>query len=230
MTYRTIELEPTTPAPLRRARTGRRIAAGLIGFIGLLLTLAGIALVSVHLTARDGDGYYTEDAQLHSSGYAIATEDINLGGFVPLNQIGTIRVRAEAPDGNPLFVGIADTADADRYLRGVKHSEVADYRDHGSATYTELTGHSPRTPPADQNFWIAQSEGAGQRTLDWDTASGSWTIVAMNPNASAGVAIDADVGAKIGWLIWAGIGATLIGFALIGGAVALWRGRTPPKR
>jgi hypothetical protein len=72
--------------------------------------------------------------------------------------------------------------------------------------YTKLAGHAPATPPAHQNFWIAQSEGSGQRTLDWGTASGNWTIVAMNPDGSAGVAIDADVGTKIGWLIWAGLG------------------------
>jgi hypothetical protein len=72
--------------------------------------------------------------------------------------------------------------------------------------YTKLAGHAPATPPAHQNFWIAQSEGSGQRTLDWGTTSGNWTIVAMNPDGSAGVAIDADVGTKIGWLIWAGLG------------------------
>jgi|1186.fasta_scaffold260601_1 hypothetical protein len=227
MNHTTIDLEPTTRASSRPARAGRRIASGMTGFVGLLLALAGLALVVVHLTARDDDGFYTTDAQLHSGGYAIATEDIDLGGFVPNGLIGTVRVRAEAQNGKPVFIGIADTADADRYLHGVRHSEVADFRDHGNSTYTQLAGHSPASPPAGQRFWIAQSQGPGQRTLNWDTASGNWTIVAMNPDASAGVRVDADVGAKVGWLIWAGIGLTLVGCALIGGAVALARGGRP---
>jgi uncharacterized membrane protein len=230
MNHTTIELQPTTSAASRPARAGRRVASGLTAFVGLLLALAGIVLVSVHITARDDDGYYTADAQLHSGGYAIATEDVDLGGLVPQDLVGTIRLRADAQDGKPLFIGIADTADADRYLRGVKHSEVADFRDDGNSTYTELAGHAPAATPARQKFWIAQSQGAGQRTLDWDPASGNWTIVAMNADASRGLTVDADAGTKVGWLIWAGIGLTLVGLALIAAAVALWRGGRSPRQ
>jgi hypothetical protein len=224
MTHTTIELDPATRTPSRRARTGRLLLSGITGFVGLLLALAGIALVSVHLTARDADGYYTADTQLQSGGYALTTQKIDLAGVVPDDLLGTVRIRAEADGGKPLFVGIAETSDVQRYLRGVEHSEIADYSDHGEATYTEVRGHAPRTQPAAQGFWIAQTQGPGQRTVDWDTGSGNWTIVAMNANASAGLALDADVGAKLGWLVWAGVGMTLVGFALVGGAVALARG------
>ena len=83
---------------------------------------------------------------------------------------------------------------------------------------------APRAQPAAEDFWIAQTQGPGQRTVDWDTGSGNWTIVAMNPDASAGLALDADVGTKVGWLLWAGVAMTLVGIALVGGAVALARG------
>ncbi len=224
MTHTTIELDPAARAPSRPARTGRLILSALTGFVGLLLALAGIALISVHLTARDDDGYYTADTTLQSGGYAITTQTINLGGVVPDDVLGTVRIRAEADGGKPLFVGIAQTADAERYLRGVEQSQIDDYGDHGKATYTELGGHAPRAQPAAEDFWIAQTQGPGQRTVDWDTGSGNWTIVAMNPDASAGLALDADVGTKVGWLLWAGVAMTLVGIALVGGAVALARG------
>ncbi len=143
MTHTTIELDPAARAPSRPARTGRLILSALTGFVGLLLALAGIALISVHLTARDDDGYYTADTTLQSDGYAITTQTINLGGVVPDDLLGTVRIRAEADGGKPLFVGIAETADAERYLRGVEQSEIDDYGDHGGATYTELGGHAP---------------------------------------------------------------------------------------
>jgi hypothetical protein len=224
MTHTTIELDPATRTPSRPARIGRLILSGLTGFVGLLVALAGIAAVSVYFTARDDDGYYTADTQLQSASYALTTGKIDLAGVVPDDVLGTVRIQAEADGGKPLFVGVAPTADAERYLRGVQHSQIDDYRDHGDATYTELGGHAPRTRPADQSFWISQSEGSGQRTLEWDTGSGDWTLVAMNPDGSAGLALAADVGTKFGWLVWAGLGVALVGFALVGGAVALARG------
>jgi hypothetical protein len=226
MTHTTIELEPATSTPSRPSRTGRMILSGLTGFVGLVLALAGIAAVSLYLTGRDDDGYYTQDTNLHSGGYAITSEGIHLGGLVPDDLLGTIRVRAEADGGEPLFVGIAATSDANRYLRGVERSKVDDYSDHGGATYTEIAGNAPRTRPADEDFWVSQSEGPGQRTLDWDTGSGNWTIVAMNADGSSGLAVDADVGKKVGWLVWAGLALALVGLALVGAAVAMAR-RSP---
>src|SRR4051794_22690530 len=105
MSHTTIELESALRTPSRPARTGRLILSGMTGFVGLLLALAGIALVSVHLTARDDDGYYTSNTTLQSTGYAVTSEGIHLGGVVPDDILGKIRVRAESDDGGPLFIG-----------------------------------------------------------------------------------------------------------------------------
>ena len=38
----------------------------------------------------------------------------------------------------------------------------------------------------------------------------------MNANASPGVDINVDAGAKVSWLIWVGIGLTIIGLGFTG--------------
>ena len=177
---------------------------------------------------RDDDGFYTADTALRSNGYALATDTLNVNGPIPDDLLGTIRIRATANDAKPLFLGIARTADVNRYLKGVERSEIDDFTDGGKATYTQMPGKAPQSRPGDKPFWVTQSEGPGQRSLDWNTGSGNWTIVAMDLDASAGVALDADAGVKIGWAIWAGLGLTLVGFALLAGAVLIGRrGRLP---
>ena len=43
----------------------------------------------------------------------------------------------------------------------------------------------------------------------------------MNADAERGVAVDADVGAELDWLIWAGVGMAALGLAMTAGGVAL---------
>jgi hypothetical protein len=43
----------------------------------------------------------------------------------------------------------------------------------------------------------------------------------MNPDGSAGLAVEADAGVEIGWLIWVGLGLTLVGLVMVAGFIAL---------
>jgi hypothetical protein len=71
-----------------------------------------------------------------------------------------------------VFVGIAARDDVDRYLGGVGHSQVDDFGD-GSARYTQVAGRAPSSDPAVESFWLAQSEGAGSQTVEWDVEGGT---------------------------------------------------------
>jgi len=64
-------------------------------------------------------------------------------------------------------------------------------------------------------------EGPGTQTLTWDPAGGSWAIVVANADAASGVAVDATVGAKVGWLIWVAIGLLVGGAVLLAGGIAM---------
>jgi hypothetical protein len=204
--------------------TGGRVATLVAGIvvacIAVLLVLAGIALLVVHGATRDDDGYYTTGTErLSTGGYALTVENLDLGGDVdslPEDVLGRVRIRAERPDGRPVFVGIARDDDLERYLRGVRVAKVTDL---DPPEYDMRPGGAPRRPPGDVRFWVASAEGPGRQAADWDVEGGEWSVVAMNADASRRVVVDADVGAKVGWLLGAGIGA-LVGGLLVGGAGA----------
>ena len=227
MTANTLNLPSATETPKPRSRVATALAV-VVGAFGTLLLLAGIGLAVAQVAADESDGYYVEGAELSTDGYAIATNEIALDSGlegVPSDLVGDIRVRAEATGAGPLFIGIARAADVDRYLHGVEVSRVDDFGNDGDPKYEQVAGKAPASAPAKQDFWLEQSQGTGQRELLWNPEPGRWSVVAMNADGSPGVAIDGDVGAKLGWLVWVEIGLGVFGLALIGGAVAIGRSR-----
>jgi hypothetical protein len=220
--------QPTPPARADKTgwTTGRVLAVvfgSLAALLGLALLLGGAALIGAHASSRDSDGYYTTGTErLATATYALSVEDLDLGSdaadVVPKDILGTIRIRAERPGGRPIFVGIGPGRDVDAYLRGVAHAEVNDLNPPG---YAVSRGGAPRRPPSDERFWVASTQGSGRQAVSWDVEGGDWAIVAMNADGTRRVVIDADVGAKVGWLLGAGIGLVIVGLLLLAGGVAL---------
>jgi hypothetical protein len=209
--------------------TGGRVVAmvlsSLAALIGLGFLLGGLALIGVHALARDDDGYYTSSKEeLRSSGYAITADRINLGAGVaddlPDDLLGSLRVRAESIQGRPIFLGIGRTPDVQRYLGRVAHAEITRIH-YGRVFFDQVPGRAPATPPGAQNFWVAESQGAGARRIDWDLKTGVWTVAVLNADAARGVGVSADIGAKIDWLIWLGIGLLVVGGVLTATGVTL---------
>ena len=173
--------------------TGGRVAALVSGiviaFIGLALVVGGIGLLIVHGATRDDDGYYTTGTErLATAAHALTVEDIdNWGGdavsSVPEDLLGRVRVRAERPAGQPVFVGIAHDDDLDAYLQGVRRAEVTDL---DPPEYDLHSGGAPRLLPGAETFWVASAEGRGRQAADWDVEGGHWSVVAMNADGPAG--------------------------------------------
>jgi len=197
------------------------VFTGLGGLIGLALLVAGVTVLAVYAFGRDDDGYFNTDRQhLESASYAITSERIDLGAdevdWAPHGILGHIRVQVESD--RPLFVGIGSDSDVDRYLDGVAHDELVDF--HGDRPVFDVQqGRAPRTPPEAQDFWVAEAEGPGEQSLVWDAEFGRWTAVVMNADANRGVDVEADVGVKLGWAIWVGLGLLLVGLLMSAGAV-----------
>ncbi len=227
MTPAATEESSTAPAP---AQPGSNWTAGRVigmvftslgGLIGLALLVAGVTVLAAYAFARDDDGYFNTDRQqLESASYAITSEKIDLGAdevdWAPHGILGDIRVQAESD--RPVFIGIGPDSDVDRYLDGVAHDELVDF--HGDQPEFDVQrGRAPRTPPDKQDFWVARSEGTGEQSLVWDAEFGRWTAVVMNADAGRGVDVEADVGVKLGWAIWAGLGLVLVGLLMSAGAV-----------
>ena len=211
---------PTEPNP-RKTNTVVVVLSSIFGLLGVALLIGGVALIVIHGAGRDDDGYYTSDTELvESDGYAITTDEIDLGaeptGVAPDDIISSLRLRAESEDGQPLFVGIGRTAEVDAYLGEVQRSVVTDFGS-DAVKLDELAGGKPVGAPAKEDIWAFQTQGTGRQTLEWDPQSGSWSAVAMNADAARGVAADLDAGADIGWLIWLGVVLAAVGLALAAG-------------
>ena len=199
------------------------VFASIGGLIGLALLVGGIAVLAAYAFDRDDDGYFNSDRKhLASATYAITTEDNDLGvdeaDWAPDELLGNVRVQVEGD--KPVFVGIGSDDDVDRYLGDVAHDELIDF--HGDdPEFTPHEGSAPRTPPGDQDFWVAESEGSGEQALTWDAEFGRWTAVVMNADAARGVDVEADAGVKLGWAIWAGLGMFVVGLLMSVGAVVV---------
>ena len=217
---------PAPDRPRSNWTAGRVIGmvfASIGGLIGLALLVAGIAVIAVHAFERDDDGYFTSDQeQLESATYAISSEEIDLGAdaddWAPEGLLGEARIHVESS--KPIFIGIGPDVEVDRYLSRVAYDELSDF-DNGEAQLDLHPGGRPQTPPGEQDFWVAEAEGAGAQTLTWDADFGRWTVVVMNADASRGLAIEADAGVKLDWAIWAGIGLLIVGLLMSAGAVAV---------
>jgi hypothetical protein len=218
----------TAASPARRQSkwtAGRVIGmvfASIGGLIGLALLVGGIAVLAAYAFGRD-DGYFNSDRkQLRSATYAITTENIDLGAdefdWAPEKILGKVRVQVESA--KPVFVGIGSDADVDRYLGNVAHDELIDF--HGGHSEFDLhQGGAPRTPPGEQNFWVAQTQGSGEQAVTWDAEFGRWTAVVMNANGARGIDVEADAGIKLSWAIWAGLGMFVVGLLMSVGAVVV---------
>jgi hypothetical protein len=210
----------------RAPRSGSRIALSVVGaiavLIGIVALVGGGALVGVHETQRDSDGYYASgNNDVATPTHAFVSDELDVGTDGPDllfrdGRLGTVRVTATGTDAKPIFVGVARQADVDAYLRGVAHDDVTDF-DLDPFTLDVARSAGTRTPvaPAERNFWAASASGTGEQTVAWPVQRGSWEVVVMNADGTPGVRSELGVGAKLNILL--GIGVALIA---IGGILA----------
>ena len=72
---------PPTPDGGRPADDQRDRITGVIAGLGILVALAGIAIIAAYAFGRDDDGYFTTgDEPLRSKGYAVTSDELDLGG------------------------------------------------------------------------------------------------------------------------------------------------------
>ncbi len=220
--------EANEPPPAYQSKwtAGRVIGtifATVGGLIGLALLIGGIAVLAAYAFGRDDDGYFTSDREtLETTAFAIATDEIDLGvdaaDWAPDEILGDVRIRAEG--GAPIFIGIGSDADVGRYLGGVAHDVLTDFEG-GEPQLEPQQGGPPSGPPGDEDFWVAQAEGAGEQTLNWDADFGRFTALVMNADGSRSVTVEADAGIELDWAVWAGLGLLVVGLAVSLGAVAI---------
>jgi hypothetical protein len=209
---------PAIPAARPSGWTAGRITAlvvgALLGLISLgLLGGAGTAFWA-DWTQRDAGYVTTSVHQFSTAGSALATEPVNLGTagsgwlYGP-GLLGQVRIRVTpANASSTLFVGIGRSADVDRHLAGVNHTVISDFWSEG---VQNVPGGKVGSAPDTQSFWVASTSGTGARSLLWEPAKGSWSVVVMNADGRPGVDVGADMGAKVPALLWIGIALLVLG-------------------
>lgn len=219
---------PTPPtAPARPWTVGRVIAlvAGSVLLLGSLgIGLAGGALAVADQGLRDDDGYLMSGTtELTTATYAITSTSVTVHAdappaLMPDRLLGDVKVTATGSDA-PVFLGIARTADVEKYLGGAEHATLTDLAD-GPAYETSGSG-APALPPTATDIWAAQSSGTGTQQIIWSVRNGDWTVVVMNADASRGVASEVAAGATVPALDW--LVPTLLVLAAVGlaGAIVL---------
>jgi hypothetical protein len=221
---------PWTTAPAPRWGAGRIVALvfGILLLLpGLGLLLGGGVLLWADSAERNDDGYvFSERDAFATDQFALVSERIDLAtgaDWVPLSAaLGTARLEVTASGStDEVFVGIAPVSDGEAYLDGVGRTVIDDLG-FDNPTQTTTSGEAPSGPPADEDFWVAQSSGAGTQSVSWVPADGSWMLVVMNADGSADVSVDARIGATVpalgglGWgLLGSGAFLTLLSVSLL---------------
>jgi hypothetical protein len=215
---------------------GRVIAVVVAALVFLLaggLLAGGTTLAVADQNLRDDDGYLMSPTEtLSTGGFAIASEPLRIdtgasADWVPRSLLGKVRLEAQAPAGQDVFIGVARTSDAAAYLAGVRHATLVDFREvDGRATpmYRVSPGGAPEALPGDTNIaetWVASASGSGRQQLVWDPGAGDYTLVVMNADGTAGVSADMSAGATVPVLSGIVVGMLVAGGVLLIVSIAL---------
>ena len=235
----------------RRTRPGQwvlLVLGTLLTALGLAALVSGLVLAGAAAAQQDGrfltaspDRHQTITYALVGPPAVLDVGDAQLSPVPFLDQLGRVQVRVTAADPQQdIFVGVAETADVDRYLDGVAHAELGRATESGDDTRARVPGERVPDRPGNQTFWADSDQGPGTRELTLDLRSGSWTLVVMNADATRPVWADLQLGARsdllgplAGGQLVGGLAGLVVGLPLLLlGAAGLGRDidpRTPPR-
>jgi hypothetical protein len=196
----TAESEPEEPATRPAGSSPIRAVGVIVGALLLLVGLAGAAGGGGLLWLdghRDSAGLVSAPAQRYTDdGYALRFDADDLA---PVDRdwpwvgdvLGDVRIEVSAVDGEPMFAGIARTADVARFLNGVPHRRFHDYQDYRHmAVAGPMSSARPPGMPGGMGMWVDSASGMGTLTLDWVPQPGDWSLVVMNTRAQPGLRAD----------------------------------------
>jgi hypothetical protein len=225
----TVIKEHVAPTPTVDRRRVVRLVFGSLALLAALgLIGAAIAGIVGLETNRDATGYFvTHTHQYRTSSYALSTQSLDVGGITGALEAGLVRLRITATSNDaakPLFIGIAHTADVNRYLARIEHDELRDISfDPFKIDYRRLATGAPKALPSTQTFWKTRVTGVGTQTISWPVERGHWSAVVMNADGTRRVSVDARVAARVAGVWWFVVAAFVLGALSLVGGVALVR-------
>jgi hypothetical protein len=221
----TTEQQPTA-VPIQHRRKSRAVpvtVGAVLATIGSVVALAGGGV----LAAAGDDGTIgsggqhevstTTSALVSSTATIEDTRDVASALGQP-----RIGIQATSRDGRDVFVGVARTADVDRYVGGAQIDRVTNIDGPPFKVEKHSEGKASDTlkPPASQDFWVAQSSGK-RADLDWKVKDGDYRVVVMHADGSRGVTVGSHFEVGIPYLSTLGLTGMLIGIVMLGGGIVL---------
>ncbi|MDJ0408277.1 DUF4389 domain-containing protein [Rhodococcoides fascians] len=191
----------------------------VVAFVSFAMLGVGLLLFAGYLAQDDEGRISLPTAPLTTASHALVSEDVSLVGAIDSQVADEVTVSARVTSSDPareVLIGVAPTAEVDDYLRGVAHTVVTDVEfSPFRARYDTVAGGEPSGPPLDQQWWSARSSGIGTTQVEWTPQGGSWTLVVMNADGSAGIDVDVSAGVRVQSL------GPVAAFVLAGSAILL---------
>jgi hypothetical protein len=194
---------------------------------GIVLTVTGgmVAAGGGALTAAVGSDSTLSTGRhaITSQTSALVTDEGDINDF-DAGFLGHPAIKLSiSGSGKPVFVGVGPAAEVDRYLAGAGVETVTDFDVRPfELTTTVSEGTKQLSSPVDQSFWVAQSEGSSKAATTWKIHDGSYRVVVMNVDGSAGIDVDGRFGLHVPrltaigrTLLGGGLGVLLIGVTLL---------------
>ena len=198
---------PVRPSPWTAGRVVSLVLGSLLVMLSIGLGLSGGALVAATVGARDNDGFLMSGQQpITTTSYALVSSNLKLHvdappALTPDALIGDTKLTASSRGSGDVFIGIAPTAAVNAYLADVRHATLTGF-ENGGPVLDVQSGQAPALPPMRTDIWAAHSTGPATQSILWKPRNGEWTVVVMNADATAGVAVDARVAAEVPALSW----------------------------
>lgn len=177
-------------------------------FIGIVLTISGVAVFAVSNVYTDNQGYFTSpEYQLtKDNAVAIVFSDININienngpQIVQPDLSKIVQIRMALSSSENYFIGVGPSAQVDSYLANVPYAKITDFNWTTGITVSSLinptaTGNLSANAPVNQSFWVAT--GSQNQMLNWVPEQGSWTFVVMKANGTPNINVGITAGAKV---------------------------------
>jgi hypothetical protein len=189
----------------------RRLAATLGAALVLIAygsLTGGTALLWSGVVAREGGYIWSTALPEATDGHALTSDRVHVATTgvqrVVDAVVGSVQMQVTPSDPlDDLFVGIARSADAASYLRGVGHRQVGGFGQGGAAwgwlgegVTINRPGGAPAVAPGAMDIWLTRSSGTGVRTVTWPLAPGDWVLVVMRTDGGPDVSATVRTGAR----------------------------------
>jgi hypothetical protein len=183
------------------------VVGSLMLLMGLGLLLGGGGVLVAERVLADAEGFVSlRSASINQDAYAVvAPARIEGAPWFWWRHAVTLRlvVAGRGTEGKPMFVGLAERVDVERYLSGVSHAEIrrlgvegADRPRQPRLQYETWPGTTAPSDPTTQTFWLETAAGSRSQRLDWRIEPGDYCVVLMNADGSRGVNATVSLGVK----------------------------------